>query len=75
MALSAARFTIWASEMLRFGRGRQQQGRSAAPAPAGVGRRRERNGPKLERGDKGSLTEQQTEGTATTTIQIITTQQ
>jgi len=38
-----------------------------APHPAGVGRRMERNRQKLVGWDKGSLTEQQTKGTVTTT--------
>jgi len=43
----------------------------AAPPPAGVWRRMERNRQKLVGLDKGSLTEQQTKGTGTTTtIQI-----
>jgi len=42
----------------------------AAPPPAGVRRRMERNRQKLVGWDKGSLTEQQTKGTGTTTIQI-----
>ena len=42
----------------------------AAPPPAGVRRRMERKRQKLVGRDKGSLTEQQTEGTRTTTIQI-----
>ena len=40
------------------------------PSPAGVRRRMERNKQKLAGRDKGSLTEQQTKGTVTTTIQI-----
>jgi len=42
----------------------------AAPPPAEVQRRMERNRQKLVGRDKGSLTEQQTKGTVTTTIQI-----
>jgi len=42
----------------------------AAPPPAGVQRRMERNGQKLVDRDKGSLTEQQTKETVTTTIEI-----
>jgi len=42
----------------------------AAPPPAAVQRRMERSRQKLVGRDKGSLTEQQTEGTATTTIQV-----
>ena len=40
------------------------------PSPSGVRRRMERNRQKLVGWDKGSLTEQQTKGTGTTTIQI-----
>jgi len=40
------------------------------PPPAGVRRRIERKRQKLVGRDKGSLTEQQTKGTGTTTIQI-----
>jgi len=43
----------------------------AAPPPAGVWRRTERNKQKLVGQDKGNLTEQQTKGTGTTTIQIM----
>jgi len=56
--------------VLWFGCGRQQKRHVAAPPPAGVQRRMERNRQKLVGRDKGSLTEQQTEGTGTTTIQI-----
>jgi len=42
----------------------------AAPPPTRVWRRMERNRQKLVGRGKGSLTEQQTKGTATTTIQI-----
>jgi len=42
----------------------------AAPPPAGVRRRIKRKRQKLVAQDKGSLTEQQTKGTVTTTIQI-----
>jgi len=42
----------------------------AAPPPARVRRRMERKRQKPVGRDKGSLTEQQTEGTVTTTIQI-----
>ena len=45
------------------------RGCSAAPPPAGVQRRIERNRQKLVGRVKGSLTEQQTKGTITTTIQ------
>jgi len=48
---------------------RQQKCHAAAPPPAGVRRRTERNRQKPVGQDKGSLTEQQTEGTGTTTIQ------
>jgi len=53
-----------------FGCGRQQKCHSAAPPPTGVQRRMERNRQKLVGRDKGSLTEQQTKGTGTTTVQI-----
>ena len=53
-----------------FGCGRQQKRHTAAPPPAGVWRRMERNRQKLVGRDKGSLTEQQTEGTGKTMIQI-----
>jgi len=53
-----------------FGCSPQQKRHVAAPPPAGVRRRMERNRQKLVGRDKGSLTEQQTKGTATTTIQI-----
>ena len=43
---------------------------AAAPPPAGVRSRMERNRQNLVGRDKGSLTEQQREGTATTTIQM-----
>ena len=49
---------------------RQQKCHAAAPAPAGVRRRMGINRQKLVGRDKGSLTEQQTKGTGTTTIQI-----
>jgi len=52
-----------------FGCSRQQKRHAASPPPAGMRRRMERNRQKLVGRDKGSLTEQQTEGTATTTIQ------
>ena len=45
-----------------FGCRRQQKSHAAAPPPAGVRRRMERNRQKLVGRDKGSLTEQQTEG-------------
>ena len=53
-----------------FGCRRQQKRHVAAPPPAGVRRRMERNRQKLVGRDKGSLTEQQTERTVTTMIQI-----
>jgi len=50
---------------------RQQQKRhAAAPPPAAVRRRVERKRQKLVGRDKGSLTEEQTKGTVTTTVQI-----
>ena len=48
---------------------RQQKCHASAPPPAGVRRRMERNRQKPVGRDKGRLTEQQTKGTATTTIQ------
>jgi len=51
-----------------FGCSQQQKRHAAAPPPAGVRRRLERNRQVVGR-DKGSLTEQQTEGTGTTMIQ------
>jgi len=56
--------------MLWFGSGQQQKRHVAAPPPAGVRRRMERNRQKPVGQYKGSLTEQQTQGTGTTTIQI-----
>jgi len=56
--------------VLWFGCGRQQKCHAAAPPPARVRRRMERNRQKPVGRDKGSLTEQQTKGTGTTTIQI-----
>jgi len=53
-----------------FGCRWQQKHHAAAPPPAGMRRRMKRKRQKLVGRDKGSLTEQQTEGTATTTIQI-----
>ena len=53
-----------------FGCGRQQKRHAAAPPPTGVRRRMERNRQKLGGRDKGSLTQQQTKGTGTTTIRI-----
>ena len=53
-----------------FGCHRQQKHHVAAPPPAGVRRRMERKRQKPVGRDKGSLTEQQTEGTGTTTTQI-----
>jgi len=58
------------SQCFGFGCRWQQKRHAAAPPPAGVRRRMERNRQKLVGRDKGSLTEQQTEGTVTTTIQI-----
>ena len=63
-------FPNWHSMLLWFGCGQQQKRHVAAPPPAGVRRRMERNRQKLVGRDKGSLTEQQTKGTGTTTIQI-----
>jgi len=51
-------------------RQKQQKRHVAAPPPARVWRRMERKRQKLMGRDKGSLTEQQTKGTGTTTIQI-----
>jgi len=56
--------------LLWFGCGRQQKRHMAAPPPARVRRRMERNRQKLVGRDKGSLTEQQTKGTVTATIQV-----
>jgi len=56
--------------MFWFGCGWQHKRQGAAPPPAGVRRRMERDKQKLVGRDKGSLTEQQTGGTGTTTIQI-----
>ena len=56
--------------MFWFGCSQQQKHHATAPPPAGVRRRMERKRQKLVGRDKGSLTEQQTKGTATTTIQI-----
>jgi len=56
--------------LLWFGCGRQQKRHAATPPPVGVRRRMEINRQKPVGRDKGSLTEQQTEGTVTTTIQI-----
>jgi len=53
-----------------FGCSRQQKRHAAAPSPAAVQRRMERNRQKMVGWDKGSLTEQQTKGTGTTTIQL-----
>ena len=55
--------------MFWFGCSRQQKRHAVAPPPARVRRRMERNRQKTVGRDKGSLTEQQTKGTATTTIQ------
>jgi len=56
--------------MFWFGCGQQQKRHAATAPPAGVQRRTERTRQKLVGRGKGSLTEQQTEGTGTTTIQI-----
>ena len=53
-----------------FGCRRQQKRHAAAPPPTGVRRRMKRKRQKPVGRDKGSLTEQQREGTGTTTIQI-----
>jgi len=55
--------------MLWFGCGRQQKRHTATPSPTGVRRRTERNRLKLVGRDKGSLTEQQSKETGTSTIQ------
>ena len=47
---------------LGFGCRQQQKHHAAAPPPAGVRRRMKRKRQKLVGRDKGSLTEQQTEG-------------
>jgi len=61
----------WAPKlMLWFDCDREQKHHVAAPPLAGVRRRMERNRQKMVGRDKGSLTEQQTKGTVTTTIQI-----
>jgi len=52
-----------------FGCSRQQKHHAAASPPAGLRRKMERNRQKLVGRDNGSLTEQQTKGTGTTTIQ------
>jgi len=57
-------------QLLWFGCSQQQKHHGAAPPPARVRRRMERNSQKLADRDKGSLTEQQTKGTVTTTIQM-----
>jgi len=53
-----------------FGCRRQQKHHAATPPPAGVRRRMKRKRQKPVGRDKGSLTEQQTEGTGTTMVQI-----
>jgi len=58
------------AKVLWFGCGQQQKRHAAALPPAAVRRRMERNRQKLVGRDKGSLTEWQTKGTVTTTIQI-----
>ena len=55
--------------MFWFGCSRQQKRHAATPPPTRVRRRIERNRQKLVGRDKGSLTEQQTNGRGTTTIQ------
>ena len=50
------------STLLQFGCGQQQKRHAAAPPPTGVWRRMGRNRQKPVGQDKGSLTEQQTEG-------------
>jgi len=62
-------FVVRIEACFGFGCSRQQKRHAAAPPPTGVQRRMERNRQKLVGWDKGSLTEQQTEGTATTMIQ------
>ena len=62
-------FVLSVRYMLWFGCGQQQKRHAAAPPPAGVRRRMERTRQKLVGRDKGSLTEQKTKGTGTTTIQ------
>jgi len=57
-------------DLFQFGCSRQQKRHAAAPPPARVWRRMERNRQKLVGRHKGSLTEQQTKGTGTTTIQM-----
>jgi len=54
---------------LWFGCGQQQKCHTAAPPPTRAQRRMERNRQKPVGQDKGSLTEQQTEVTGTTTVQ------
>jgi len=56
--------------MFWFGCGQQQKCHVVAPPPAEVRRRMERNMQKLVGWDKGSLTELQTKGTGTATIQM-----
>ena len=56
--------------VLWLGCGRQQKRHAAASPPAGVQSRMERKRQKPVGRDKGSLTEQQTKGTGTTTVQI-----
>jgi len=59
-----------AIRLLWFGCGQQQKHHAAAPPPTGLRRRMERKRQKLVGQDKGSLTEQQSKGIGTTTIQI-----
>jgi len=69
--LSDQLYIFHGSRVFWFGCSRQQKHHvAAAPPPARVRRRMERNRQKLVGRNKGSLTEQQTKGTATTTIQI-----
>jgi len=73
MLLQVTDFRIFGginAQLLWFGCGRQQKRYVATPPPARVRRRMESNRQKLVGRDKGSLTEQQTKGTVTTTIQI-----
>jgi len=55
--------------MFWFGFSQQQKRQAVAPPPATVRRRMQRKRQKLVGRDKGKLTEQQTKGTGTTTIQ------
>jgi len=60
----------WYCVLISAAAGNKSATRPPLPPPRGVRRRMERNRQKLVGRDKGSLTEQQTKGTATTTIQI-----